>query len=199
MNRVRPAFVFLSLVAAAMLTLAACGGAEPTATPDPTATAFPVDPDAAPGSVGSLVPELEEVAGWINTEPFAMSDLRGKVVLIDVWTYTCINCLRTLPYLKDWYAKYEDLGLEIVGVHSPEFEFEKVKENVEAAVAKHGLDWRVVQDNDFGTWRALNNAAWPARTRTGLSGTPTLGRAVTTKLSSKSVSCWRKAALTCRP
>ena len=162
MHRARPALFILS-IAAAILTVAACGGAEPTATPAPTATAFPIDPDAEPGAVGSLVPEFEEIAGWVNTEPFAISDLRGKVVLVDFWTYTCVNCLRTIPYLKEWHEKYNDLGLDIVGVHTPEFEFEKVRENVAAAVEKHGLGWRMAQDNDFGTWRAFNNAAWPAK------------------------------------
>ncbi len=135
----------------------------PTPTPEPTATAFPVNPSAEPGAIGSLVPALTNVSGWVNTEPFAISDLRGQVVLVDFWTYTCINCLRTLPYLKDWHAKYDDLGLEIVGVHAPEFEFEKVRDNVVAAVEKHGLGWRMAQDNDFSTWRAFNNRAWPSK------------------------------------
>ena len=169
MKQIRPALVVLGVLAAALLALAACGGSEPTptpeptATPGPTATAFPVDASAEPGAIGSLVPELTNVSGWVNTEPFAISDLRGQVVLVDFWTYTCINCLRTLPYLRDWHAKYDDLGLEIVGVHTPEFEFEKVRDNVVAAVEKHGLGWRMAQDNDFGTWRTFNNRAWPSK------------------------------------
>ena len=85
------------------------------------------------------------------------------MVLIDFWTYTCINCIRTLPYLKDWHDKYADLGLTIIGVHTPEFEFEKKRENVIDAVAEYGLRYPVVQDNDFGTWRAYSNRYWPAK------------------------------------
>ncbi len=92
-----------------------------------------------------------------------MASLRGKVVLIDFWTYTCVNCIRTFPFLREWHDKYADQGLVIVGVHSPEFEFEKKRENVEAAVAKHGMRWPIVQDNDFETWRNYNNLYWPAK------------------------------------
>ena len=85
------------------------------------------------------------------------------MILVDFWTYTCINCIRTIPFLKDWYEKYADDGLVIVGVHSPEFEFEKVKANVQQAVDEFGIKWPVVQDNDFGTWRNYENRFWPAK------------------------------------
>jgi thiol-disulfide isomerase/thioredoxin len=108
---------------------------------------------------------LVDTGEWINSEPFTLSDQldKGKVVLIDFWTYTCINCIRTLPYLRDWHEKYADNGLVILGVHTPEFEFEKVFDNVAQAVEKFGLKYAIVQDNDFGTWRAFNNRAWPAK------------------------------------
>ena len=80
-------------------------------------------------------PEFKGINGWVNSEPLTMEELHGKVVLIDFWTYTCVNCIRTLPYLKDWYAKYSDQGLVILGVHSPEFEFEKSINNVHEAVS----------------------------------------------------------------
>ncbi|MBI4895301.1 MAG: thioredoxin family protein [Candidatus Aenigmarchaeota archaeon] len=105
--------------------------------------------------------ELTGIKGWINTEPFNLSDLKGKIVLIDFWTYSCINCIRTLPYLKDWYDKYHDKGLVIVGVHTPEFEFEKDYGNVKMAVERYGVKYPVVLDNDYGTWLAFKNNYWP--------------------------------------
>ncbi|MBI4447854.1 thioredoxin family protein [Candidatus Woesearchaeota archaeon] len=107
-------------------------------------------------------PEIIGIAGYINTEEgLKIADLRGKVVLVDFWTYTCINCLRTLPYLTAWDKKYRDKGLVIIGVHTPEFEFEKKYENVKAAVKKYGIEYPVVQDNDYATWRAYMNRFWP--------------------------------------
>ncbi len=137
---------------------------EPTDTPEPTEEPCPT-PKPGDGTVadGPVAPELAGITGWINTDPFTMQDLRGKVVLVDFWTYTCVNCIRTFPFLRDWHQKYADHGLEIVGVHAPEFEFEKVKENVEEASVEHDLGWRIAQDNDFKTWRAYSNRAWPSK------------------------------------
>ena len=92
-----------------------------------------------------------------------MARLRGRVVLIDFWTYTCINCLRTLPYLKAWDARYRDQGLTIVGVHTPEFAFERKQSNVRGAIGRQGLRYPVVQDNEYGTWNAFGNQYWPAK------------------------------------
>ena len=100
---------------------------------------------------------------WINGEPFTLSDKMGEVVLIDFWTYTCVNCLRTLPYLKDWHRKYSEHGLTIVGVHSPEFDFEKVPENIALAVSDLGIEYPVFLDNEKETWRIFNNRYWPAK------------------------------------
>lgn len=112
----------------------------------------------------SLAPELAGIAGYINAEPFALSELVGrKVILIDIWTYSCINCQRTLPYVTAWYEKYKGKGLEIVGVHSPEFDFEKKPENVRRAVEKFGITYPVVLDNDHATWNAWHNRYWPAK------------------------------------
>lgn len=107
-------------------------------------------------------PNIDGIDAWINSSPLQMSDLRGKVVLIDFWTYSCINCLRTLPYLKEWYAKYHDQGFEIIGVHSPEFQFEHDLNNVKMAVAKLGILYPVALDNNFVTWRLYHNEYWPA-------------------------------------
>lgn len=107
-------------------------------------------------------PQLGVTDQWINSKPLTLADLKGKVVLIDFWTYSCINCIRTLPYLKDWYAKYHDKGLVIIGVHSPEFLFEHDFNNVKNAVAADGILYPVVLDNNFTTWRNFNNEYWPA-------------------------------------
>ena len=111
------------------------------------------------------VPAPEIIAGgeWFNSEPLQLSQLKGKVVLVDFWTYSCINCQRTFPYLKNWWEKYKDKGLVIIGVHSPEFEFEKNPDNVAKALKDFGITYPVVQDNDFSTWRAYNNRFWPAK------------------------------------
>jgi cytochrome c biogenesis protein CcdA/thiol-disulfide isomerase/thioredoxin len=110
-------------------------------------------------------PDFTDTQEWFNTpggEPLTMEGLRGKVVLIDFWTYTCINCIRTLPYLEAWQQRYARQGLVIVGVHSPEFPFEKDASNVEAAIRQNHLTYPVVQDNDLGTWDAWGNQYWPA-------------------------------------
>ncbi len=109
-------------------------------------------------------PEITDPSGFINTDgqPITLSSFVGKkVVLVDFWTYSCINCLRTLPYLKAWYQKYADQGLEIVSIHTPEFSFEKVQSNVQNAVTSLGIKYPVVLDNDYGTWNAFGNQYWP--------------------------------------
>ena len=106
-------------------------------------------------------PAFVGIASWINSEPLTLEELRGNVVLVDFWTYSCINCVWTLPYMKEWYDKYTDLGLVIIGVHSPEMRAEKRRDKVLAAVAEHGLKYPVAQDNDFETWRAFGTVAWP--------------------------------------
>jgi thiol-disulfide isomerase/thioredoxin len=113
-------------------------------------------------------PDFVDTQQWFNTpdgEPLSIADLtkgQGRVVLIDFWTYTCINCIRTLPYLEGWDRKYRDQGLTIIGVHSPEFPFEKDAGNVADAISRFGIQYPVVQDNDLGTWDAFGNQYWPA-------------------------------------
>jgi cytochrome c biogenesis protein CcdA/thiol-disulfide isomerase/thioredoxin len=108
-------------------------------------------------------PELASIDGYINTDgqPITLASLKGKVVLIDFWTYSCINCQRTLPYINAWYGKYKDQGLVVIGVHTPEFSFEKVQSNVQEAVTKLGIQYPVVLDNEYGTWQAFGNSYWP--------------------------------------
>ena len=116
---------------------------------------------AASGSVN----DLTGISRWLNGEAttIARELAKGNIVLIDFWTYTCVNCVRTLPFLREWHAKYGDLGLTIIGVHTPEFEFEKLTENVRDSIEQYDIGWLVAQDNDFRTWRAFNNRYWPAK------------------------------------
>jgi thiol-disulfide isomerase/thioredoxin len=108
------------------------------------------------------LPPLDGATGWLNSQPLTAADLRGKVVLIDFWTYTCINWLRTLPYVRAWAEKYKDQGLVVIGVHSPEFDFEKNVDNVRRAVKDMKVDYPVAIDSDHAIWRAFRNNAWPA-------------------------------------
>ncbi len=113
-----------------------------------------------------LAPELSSIDGYINTkgQPITISEFKGKkVVLLDIWTYSCINCRRTIPYLNEWYKKYEEKGLVIIGLHTPEFAFERVLQNVKEAVKDLGIKYPVVLDNDFSTWNAYQNQFWPRK------------------------------------
>lgn len=114
------------------------------------------------GGIYPSAPDFIGISKWINSEPLSIKDLKGKVVLVDFWTYTCVNCIRTLPYLKDWYDKYKENGFVIVGVHTPEFEFEKDYNNVLNAVEKNGIKYPVAQDNEHATWNSYGNRYWPA-------------------------------------
>ncbi|HXX28213.1 MAG TPA: cytochrome c biogenesis protein DipZ [Terriglobales bacterium] len=108
------------------------------------------------------MPELDGAAGWLNSPPLSKKSLRGKIVLIDFWTYSCINCLRALPYVEGWAAKYKDAGLVVIGVHTPEFAFEKERANVEKALRDLKVTYPVALDNDYKIWQAFNNRYWPA-------------------------------------
>lgn len=111
-----------------------------------------------------MAPDLVGIAHYLNTTPEELSkEIKGKVVLYDIWTYSCINCVRTLPYITAWDEKYSDEGLLIVGIHSPEFEFEKDPENVKMSIDKHGINYPVVLDNDMETWKAFENRYWPRK------------------------------------
>ena len=157
---------------AAPATIAAPATPQPTAAPAAIATPQPTAAPAAPvapcegtrgGETGNCAPEFAGTQEWINSQPLLMQELRGKVVLLDFWTYSCINCIRTLPFLQTWHERYADQGLVIVGVHTPEFEFEKVYDNVVQATKDMGVAWPVVQDNGRSVWRSYNNRFWPAK------------------------------------
>ena len=162
----------IALKRAAPLLVGTVGNARPAAAPDI------VDQDIDPPKGGDRrlheprglvrlpdigeAPEFTGTQRWFNSPPLTMAGLRGRVVLIDFWTYTCVNCIRTQPYLKAWDARYRRAGLTIVGVHSPEFEFEKNIENVRRAVKDMKIDYPVAVDSRHEVWRAFNNQYWPA-------------------------------------
>src|SRR3954452_3981675 len=107
-------------------------------------------------------PSFNGATSWLNTQPLNLTDLRGKVVLIDFWTYTCINWRRTLPYIREWASKYKDQGLVVIGVHTPEFTFEYKLDNVQSAIKQMNIGYPVVADNNYAIWRSFNNEYWPA-------------------------------------
>jgi thiol-disulfide isomerase/thioredoxin len=111
----------------------------------------------------STAPNFVGISNWFNSAPLSMAGLRGKVVLVDFWTYGCVNCVNTLPHVTQLYAKYRDRGLVVVGVHTPEFPFERSASNVEAALKRHGITYPVAQDNDSQTWNAYGNQYWPSQ------------------------------------
>jgi thiol-disulfide isomerase/thioredoxin len=130
---------------------------------------------AAPGFAGdaslpsqlaearAMAPNFVGISKWFNSDPLSISDLRGKVVLVDFWTYGCYNCVNTLPYVTKLYETYKDKGLVVVGIHTPEFPFERSAGNVQAALKRHGITYPVAQDNDSATWNAWRNQYWPAQ------------------------------------
>ena len=136
------------------------------------------DPPARPGLLRSLahrlagdadvlpvernLPSFDGATGWLNSEPVTPQALRGRVVLVDFWTYTCINWLRTLPYVRAWDAKYRDLGLTVIGVHTPEFGFEQDVENIVAQSRVFGVEYPIAVDSNYGVWEAFANHFWPA-------------------------------------
>ncbi|MEA2184385.1 MAG: hypothetical protein QOF69_3570 [Solirubrobacteraceae bacterium] len=141
-----------------------------------TVTTAPPAPAPAPASGGGSAdarrpelpvlgpaPEFAKTQRWFNSAPLTITALRGRVTLVDFWTYTCINCVATLPYLRAWDERYRRAGLTIVGVHTPEFAFERSAANVQDAIREHRLRYPVVQDNEFGTWNAFGNQYWPAK------------------------------------
>jgi cytochrome c biogenesis protein CcdA/thiol-disulfide isomerase/thioredoxin len=129
------------------------------------ATWMPVDlrtPAPLNLSVEGALPELQGLQGWLNSPALSRAQLRGKVVLIDFWTFGCINCQRAIPYVQKWHERYKDQGLVVIGIHAPEFAYERDPGNVRRAVSRMGLSFAVASDNDFQVWRAFDNRYWPA-------------------------------------
>jgi thiol-disulfide isomerase/thioredoxin len=119
---------------------------------------------ASPGSLGDLgaAPEFTGIEKWLNSAPLSIQGLAGKVVLVDFWTYSCVNCINTLSHVVRWYERYRPQGFVVVGVHTPEFPFEKSTANVEAALQRFNIRYPVAQDNRYATWKAYGNRYWPA-------------------------------------
>jgi thiol-disulfide isomerase/thioredoxin len=111
---------------------------------------------------GTAAPDFTGIDRWHNSPPLTLGQLRGKVVLVDFWTYSCINCIHTIPYVKEWDRKYRDQGLVVVGVHTPEYPFERDAKNVADAIKRFDIRYPVAQDNRYDTWRAYGNEYWPA-------------------------------------
>jgi thiol-disulfide isomerase/thioredoxin len=150
-NQLLLAAIFASAIGAPIETLAA-----------DKSMAHQVMPAAVRLPIEGELPSLGSATGWLNSPPLTADGLRGKVVLIDVWTYTCINWLRSLPYVRAWAEKYKNQGLVVIGVHAPEFAFEKNIDNVRRAAKDMRIDYPIAIDNDFAIWRALKNEYWPA-------------------------------------
>ena len=112
--------------------------------------------------VEGIAAELSGATGWLNSPPMTLQSLRGKVVLVDFWTFACINCQRALPHVRAWAEKYKNQGLVVIGVHSPEFAFERKVDNVKRAARELGLGFPIAVDNDFAVWRSFSNRYWPA-------------------------------------
>ena len=111
----------------------------------------------------TAAPNFVGITRWFNSAPLSIGELRGRVVLVDFWTYGCYNCVNTLPYVTKLYDQYKGRGLVVVGVHTPEFPFERSAGNVQAALKRHGITYPVAQDNDSATWNAWHNQYWPAQ------------------------------------
>ncbi|MGY4283687.1 thiol-disulfide isomerase/thioredoxin [Bradyrhizobium sp. LM2.7] len=149
----------LLAVSPALIGIAVTGAVIPGIC-DEAARAAPMVTAAA---AQETAPDFTGITNWFNSRPLSIADLRGKVVLVDFWTYGCVNCVNTLPHVTELYAKYKDRGLVVVGVHTPEFPFERSASNVQAALKRHGITYPVAQDNDSKTWNAYRNRYWPAQ------------------------------------
>ncbi len=158
-TRTKPPNRRFYLAAAAVVTIIALSGVLVAAHSDPTSITGSVDTSNLPNN--GPAPALH-AKGWINSAPLDAAALKGKVVLYDFWTYSCINCVRTFPYVRAWYDRYKADGLVVIGVHSPEFDFEKVHANVRSAVKRLDVTWPVALDDDMTIWKAFNNQYWPA-------------------------------------
>jgi thiol-disulfide isomerase/thioredoxin len=139
--------------------LTSCRSGPPAVSMSPSSLASPIA--TAIAATGPRLPEFQGITEWLNSGPIGLSDLTGKVVLIQIWTFACINCQRTLPAIVSWHQKYASKGLQVIGVHTPEFAFERDRGNVLKAIKQHGITYPVAIDNEFKTWKAYQNEYWP--------------------------------------
>jgi thiol-disulfide isomerase/thioredoxin len=127
----------------------------------PSATPSPIVPELSPAPIASALPDFQGISEWLNSNPITVAELKGNVVLIQFWTFACINCQRTLPYIVQWHQQYGEQGLKVIGVHTPEFAFERDVDNVKNALAEHKITYPVPIDGEFKTWKAYDNGYWP--------------------------------------
>jgi thiol-disulfide isomerase/thioredoxin len=149
----------LLATSAALIGIAVTGAVVPGICDEAARTA----PVITAAASQEAAPDFVGINNWFNSKQLSIADLRGKVVLVDFWTYGCVNCVNTLPHVTDLYAKYKNKGLVVVGVHPPEFPFERSASNVQAALKRHGITYPVAQDNESKTWNAYRNQYWPAQ------------------------------------
>ncbi|NUN65025.1 thioredoxin family protein [Pseudanabaena biceps] len=161
-------YVGLGVLGIGSAAIAAQFGANNAPTISKTNPVLPVNkPETIPSSLevaqsnGQKLPEFQGISQWLNSSPLSVQDLKGNVVLIQIWTFGCINCQRTLPYITKWHEQYAAKGLKVIGVHTPEFAFERDANNVRNAMQKYGINYPVALDNEFKTWRAYSNEYWP--------------------------------------
>ncbi|WP_206860640.1 thioredoxin family protein [Lysobacter changpingensis] len=140
--------MFKSILTAFALSLTLLAGCAPGAQAEP--------PKAAPA------PEFTGISRWLNAPPQTMAGLKGKVVLVEFWTYSCINCIHVLPHVRQWHERYREQGLVVIGVHTPEYDEERSTDNVRRAIERFGIAYPVAQDNGYETWNAWGNRFWPA-------------------------------------
>jgi thiol-disulfide isomerase/thioredoxin len=153
LNR-RKMLTYLGLSALSLGTTIACQSPQSRSAASTTAQA------QTPPS-GPPLPEFQGIDRWLNSAPLSVDDLKGSVTLIHIWTFGCINCQRTLPYVVQWHQQYANQGLKVVGIHSPEFAHERDINNVKQAIAKHGITYPNAIDNKFAMWKAYDNQYWP--------------------------------------
>jgi thiol-disulfide isomerase/thioredoxin len=157
---------YLGLSALGTVALSACRSQPAAISASPAASPGSASPAtssiaSAVAATGSRLPEFQGITEWLNSGPIGLADLTGKVVLVQIWTFACINCQRTLPHIVSWHQKYASKGLQVIGVHTPEFAFERDRGNVLKAIKQHGITYPVAIDNDFKTWKAYQNEYWP--------------------------------------
>jgi thiol-disulfide isomerase/thioredoxin len=148
------------VASAALIAVGLTGAALPAASGETTRAQ---DAPFAVAAAQASAPDFVGLGNWFNSPPLKLADLRGKVVLVNFWTHGCVNCVNTLPHVTQLYAKYKDRGFVVVGIHTPEFPFERSASNVQAALKRHGITYPVAQDNDSRTWNAYGNHYWPSQ------------------------------------
>jgi cytochrome c biogenesis protein CcdA/thiol-disulfide isomerase/thioredoxin len=159
LSRLPENFLYTAPLEKRLAVIAPSGPGEKAAAPLAVAD---TSTEELPLPVLGKMPEFTKIVSWIGSPPLSAESLRGKVVVVHFWTYSCINCVRTLPYVTDWYDRYREDGFVVVGVHTPEFAFEKSEANVKKAIAQHRIHYPVALDHFYGTWRAYDNRYWPS-------------------------------------